>query len=72
MGFNGKWSNPLHLPAEPIKVNKKIMAEKKVVKTSAKSLRWEKFLKDYALRNPVKFAEKKAKGEFKVIPENFA
>lgn len=32
---------------------------------------WLAFLEKYAVANPVKFAEKKAKGEFDVIPSDF-
>jgi len=33
--------------------------------------RWEKFLANYAQKNPVKFASKKKNGEFDKIPESF-
>ncbi|RJQ33890.1 hypothetical protein C4568_03755 [Candidatus Parcubacteria bacterium] len=33
--------------------------------------RWEKFLADAEKQNPVKFAVKKANGEFDEIPESF-
>lgn len=32
---------------------------------------WEKFLKKYEENNPVKFAAKKARGEFDNIPDHF-
>jgi len=33
--------------------------------------RWEKFLANYAQKNPVKFASKKKNGEFDSIPDSF-
>ncbi len=37
----------------------------------ARELRWQKFLENYAQKNPVKFASKKANGEFDSIPDSF-
>lgn len=45
--------------------------EEKTTKKSDRQARWEKHLENYALRNPVKFASKKEKGEFKEIPASF-
>ncbi len=36
-----------------------------------REIRWEKFLESYAVNNPVKFASKKANGEFDHIPASF-
>lgn len=33
--------------------------------------RWEKYLSNYEVKNPVKFASKKANGEFDTIPASF-
>ena len=38
---------------------------------SDRELRWQKFLAHYATKNPVKFASKKANGEFGTIPASF-
>lgn len=48
------------------------MAKEKVEqKKSDRAVRWEKFLEDYAVKNPVKFASKKEAGEFDKIPASF-
>ena len=36
-----------------------------------RKLSWEKFLEKAKAQNPVKFAEKEARGDFKKIPEDF-
>jgi hypothetical protein len=36
-----------------------------------RDIRWEKFLEGYAVKNPVKYASKKANGEFDKIPDSF-
>lgn len=46
------------------------MAEKK--KAPKKNAAWEKHLKEYKERNPVKFAQKKENGEFDKVPPSFA
>lgn len=48
--------------------------EKKEVSApkSDREVRWEKLLEVYAKQNPVKFASKKAAGEFDKIPDSFA
>jgi hypothetical protein len=46
--------------------------ETKVEKKSERELRWEKFVAGYAVASPVKFASKKANGEFDKIPASFA
>ena len=51
------------LPLEEVEV---ISAPK-----GAREARWAKFLDDYKVLNPVKFAAKKANGEFNSIPESF-
>lgn len=47
--------------------------EKKVVEKTLtdREKRWEAFLAGYAVKNPVKFASKKANGEFDNIPVTF-
>lgn len=44
--------------------------EAKVVK-GERELRWEAHLDAYKKRNPIKFAEKEARGQFKHIPADF-
>jgi len=39
--------------------------------TSSRESRWEKFLEKAQIQNPIKFAQKKAKGEFNKIPDSF-
>lgn len=51
------------LPLEEVEV---ISAPK-----GAREARWAKFLEDYKVLNPVKFASKKANGEFDSIPDTF-
>lgn len=41
------------------------------VENKERKLAWEKHLKSYADKNPAKFAEKKARGEFDDIPDSF-
>lgn len=38
---------------------------------SGREKRWEEFLERAKIQNPVKFAEKEARGEFSKIPESF-
>lgn len=45
--------------------------EVKEVKKDPRQERWEKFLAGYAVKNPIKFAQKKANGEFDKIPDSF-
>lgn len=44
---------------------------KEETKKSAREIRWEQFLERYQVQNPVKFAAKKANGEFDKIPASF-
>lgn len=44
--------------------------EKKVEK-SDRQIRWEAHVERYAVKNPVKYAAKKANGEFDTIPASF-
>lgn len=48
---------------------KEVKVEKK--EKSPREIRWEKFLAGYAVKNPVKYAAKKANGEFDQIPASF-
>lgn len=45
--------------------------EVKVAPKTDRDVKWEKFLENYAKENPVKFASKKANGEFDKIPASF-
>lgn len=45
---------------------------KKASKKDERQERWEKLLEAYRAQNPVKYAEKEARGEFKEIPPTFA
>ena len=48
------------------------MTTVKVKKESTdREARWENLLVEYEKKNPVKFAAKKARGEFDKIPDNF-
>jgi hypothetical protein len=50
------------------------MAEKEVkveVKKDPRQERWEELQQKYAIQNPVKFAAKKAAGQFDKIPDSF-
>ena len=38
---------------------------------SPREIRWEKFVEGYAVQSPVKYASKKANGEFDQIPASF-
>lgn len=50
----------------------KTMAKEKVEqKKTDREARWEKFLEEYAVQNPVKFASRKANKEFDKIPASF-
>ena len=51
------------------KLNEEIKEEVEVV--APKSSAWIAFLANYEKQNPVKFAAKKAKGEFDKVPANF-
>lgn len=46
--------------------------ETKVEPKSARQIRWEKYVEGYAVANPVKYAQKKARGEFDAVPASFA
>lgn len=48
---------------------KEVKVEKK--EKSPREVRWEKFLAGYAVQSPVKYAAKKANGEFDQIPASF-
>ena len=52
----------------PRKTEEEIVEEAVVDPRQAK---WDAFLETYAVANPVKFAQKKAAGEFNVIPDSF-
>lgn len=45
--------------------------EKSQEKSSQREELWAKFLESYKAKNPVKFAQKEAAGEFKTIPASF-
>jgi hypothetical protein len=47
------------------------MATEKKIEKDERQLRWEALLESYEKRNPVKFASKKARGEFDKIPDSF-
>ncbi len=49
-----------------------VVAKKAPVATDARSPRWNKFVEAYKVSNPVKYASKKANGEFDKIPDSFA
>lgn len=51
------------------KSTKKAEAPKK--EADPRQAKWEAFLKGYAIKNPVKYAAKKARGEFDKIPDTF-
>lgn len=57
------------------KKKEKVVADETVVEetVSNKELkaRWEAFLERYQEQSPVKYAEKKARGEFDKIPDGF-
>lgn len=40
-------------------------------KKSERQVRWEKFVANYAILKPVKYASKKKNGEFDQIPASF-
>lgn len=44
---------------------------KEKVEKSDRQLRWEAHVERYAVKNPVKYASKKANGEFDEIPDSF-
>lgn len=47
-------------------------SEQKVEKKEdARQTRWEAYVQNYAEENPVKYAAKKANGEFDKIPDSF-
>lgn len=46
-------------------------AEKKAEKKDERLLLWDEYLANYEKANPVKFASKKARGEFKEPPPSF-
>lgn len=55
------------------KIKEEITAEDEVVAeaTDLRTNAWLKFVANYATKNPVKYAQKKANGEFDKIPANF-
>jgi hypothetical protein len=48
-----------------------MMEEVPARKKSDREIRWEQFVAAYAISNPVKYAGKKANGEFEKIPDSF-
>lgn len=49
----------------------KVVKEKVVKEKDARQLRWDAYVAGYAEKNPVKYAAKKANGEFDKIPDSF-
>jgi hypothetical protein len=47
------------------------MAKEKEEKVDPRQAKWDAFVKRYAVLNPVKYASKKANGEFDKIPDSF-
>jgi hypothetical protein len=45
--------------------------EEKEVKADPRQPKWDALVKAYAIKNPVKFAAKKAAGQFDKIPDSF-
>ena len=64
---------PVASPNSARKDNYTTMAEKEVkeVKKDPRQVRWEEFVQRYAIKNPVKYAAKKANKEFDTIPDSF-
>ena len=55
-----------------VRNNQNYMAEKEVkTPKSERQARWEAYVENYAKKNPVKHAAKKANGEFDTIPASF-
>lgn len=50
---------------------KKVVETVKEVDNKELKVVWEAFLERYQEQNPVKYAEKKARGDFDQIPEGF-
>lgn len=55
-----------------VKIEEEVQEEVVVAKpTDERSIRWNKFVESYKVINPVKYAIKKANGEFDKIPDHF-
>ncbi len=48
-----------------------VIEEAESVKADPRVRAWEAFVANYAIKNPVKYAAKKARGEFDKIPATF-
>lgn len=56
------------------KADKNVLPEVEIVSKEVKSdrdARWEAYVAAYAKANPVKYEAKKARGEFKQVPDSF-
>ena len=69
---NNETAEVVKAPAEETQVetSEDVRSTAKASK-SARELRWEAHVEGYAVANPVKYAAKKARGEFDKAPESF-
>lgn len=72
MGLVGEMEPPVASPHPAPKANIPQMAtEKESKKVDPRQERWDKYVAGYQIKNPVKYAAKKARGEFDKIPASF-